>query len=491
MKRYVIVLLMFISLFSVLNAFLFQNSKKTKNKKDSDIDALLDLDSLYQIIEKQSLTIFELQSIIDDIYCQLDSLQQGGFENDYNTGKDFVLPESYEFAGVSFDLKNERMRNKLQTIFSYELKRAPVFLARSSCYFPIFESYFEEHGVPDDAKYLAVAESNLSYMAFSSVGAAGIWQFMPGTAKLFNLNINDYIDERRNVFKSTDAACKYLIDGYNNLLKRDIDDWLLAMASYNAGMGNIYKAINEQGAQSFFSLIMRHDETNNYIWRAIAIKMIFENEEQLFGKRFTRDSYLLDQAKLVDIELKGHHNLNEWAIAQGTNLSTVWELNPWIKINKRNQGKYSKINEILLPPGQYQILVPIDAIADTMLLAKAEKTFAAPTTTVSKYHKVRSGETLNSIAKKYGTTVNHLKSLNNMKSDRLNAGKNLLVTGSNGTTSKSSTSSYTVKDGDNLYKISKKLGVSIQHLMSKNNLKIKKIKGKEVVNLRKGQVLVY
>ncbi len=326
-------------------------------------------------------------------------------------------------------------------------------------------------------------------MAYSSVGAAGLWQFMPGTAKMYQLKIDNYSDERRNVFKSTEAACKYLRDNYKTLQNRGIDDWLLAMAGYNAGIGNILKTMNEQGAQDFFSLIMRHDETNNYIWRAIAIKMIFEYEEQIFGKRFDREEYLLAKAKLVDIELNGYHNINNWAIAQGTNLSTIWELNPWIKINKRNQGKYSKINQILLPPGKYQILLPHDAQADSVALVNVEKTLLSKTSTAYSIdginHKIQKGETLSGIAKKYGVTVSQLKQWNNLSSNTIITGRNLIIS------NQSNNRKYIVKDGDNLYNISKKLGISVQHLMTKNNLKNTTVNGKQIILLKKGQTLVY
>ncbi len=531
-KLFIFLLFIFlnITLLISINLNPFKNSENDQNNNSFRSNQI---DSLSFLIDEQSIRIENLLTIIDSLSCIIDSLKQSEDENfdQILINKNFQLPEFYEFAGIKFDLRNERIRNKLQLIFDYEVKKANKYIPRSGTYFPIFDNYFAQYNIPDDARYLAVAESYLSYMAYSSVGAAGIWQFIPSTGKLYNLKINDYLDERRNIFKATEAACKYLNNSNEYLLQREIDDWLLVMASYNAGMGNITRAINEQGAKDFFSLIMRHDETNDYIWRAIAIKIIFENEEKIFGKKFNRDPYLLNTAKLVTVQLNGYHLLNDWAIAQGTNISAIWELNPWIKINKKSQGKYSKINQLMLPPGVFQILIPSSAQADSFKLAEVEKKYQEQTKSIVKnnviIHKVKKGETLSSIAKKYGVTVTNLKKWNHLKKNNLLKGMKLKInkdtiqdsvytdnppqiaqndstlttsvenqTDENRTDQKSSKKvkakkSYTVKKGDTLYKISKSIGVSEENLIAQNNLKTKKQNGKLNVLLHKGQVLFY
>ncbi len=506
-----IIIISFTCLWSI-NLNLFKNDDKDQTEETDPL-----MDSLYQVIDDQSLKIETLQMMLDSLQCIVDSLKQdeNGSDDFFVINKNFQLPDSYEFAGIKFDLKNERIRNKLQLIFDYEVKKAYKYIPRSSTYFPIFENYFAQYNIPDDAKYIACAESYLSYMAYSSVGAAGIWQFMPGTGKQYKLVINDYLDERRNVFKATEAACQYLNNSNEYLLQREIDDWLLVMASYNAGMGNITKAISEQGAKDFFSLIMRHDETNDYVWRAIAIKIIFENEETLFGKRFEREPFLLDKAKVATLDLNGYHLLNEWAIAQGTNISAVWELNPWIKINKKKQGKYSKINQMILPPGQFQILIPIDAVPDSAKLAELQLKYQEQSKPIVKndkiYHKVKKGETLSHIAKKYGVTVTDLKAWNHLKKNKIVKGMTLVInreslqdsvytnTATQITQTKEDKSvktekkksKYVVKSGDTLYRIAKRIGVSQDQLISKNNLKTKKVNGQVTVILQKGQVLFY
>ena len=100
-------------------------------------------------------------------------------------------------------------------------------------------------------------------MATSRVGAAGIWQFMKKTAKGYGLKINSFVDERRHILKSTEAAAKFFKDNYSYLRQRGIDDWLLAMSAYNAGVGNIYKVIKQQGGTNFLDLILNAEETHN------------------------------------------------------------------------------------------------------------------------------------------------------------------------------------------------------------------------------------
>ncbi len=532
MKRIISTLLLIVLSIAAVNAINL-NIFKNDNSKNDENNPLLD--SLYQVIDDQSLRIENMQTLLDSLQSIVDSLRQdeSGNEDFFVVNKNFRLPDSYEFAGIKFDLKNERIRNKLQQIFDYEVKKAYKYIPRSTSYFPIFDQYFAQNNIPDDARYVAVAESYLSYMAYSSVGAAGIWQFMPGTGKQYKLKINEYLDERRNIFKATEAACQYLNNSNEYLLQREIDDWLLVMASYNAGLGNITKAVSEQGAKDFFSLIMRHDETNDYIWRAIAIKIIFDNEETLFGKKFEREPYLLDKAKVVKLELNGYHLLNEWAIAQGTNISAIWELNPWIKINKKCQGKYSKINQMILPPGEYQVLIPIDAVPDSAMLAEVQMKFLEQSKPVVRndkiIHKVKRGETLSVIARKYGVTVTDLKAWNHLRRNKIVRGMTLVinkeilrdsvyadttavqiaqaplkedkpVTQEDKKPAKKQKdnkqkdkkkSKYVVKNGDTLYHIAKKIGVSQDKLISKNNLKTKKVNGSVSVNLQKGQVLFY
>ncbi len=434
------------------------------------------IDSLYILLEESDFTI-------DSLYLALEVAKSRVAVN-----QDFIIPDSIVFAGRTFDLTNERIFDKFETIYKQELRVAHKFIPRCGKYFTYFDSIFSQYKVPLDTKYLAIAESRLSPMAGSRVGALGIWQFMPGTAKGYGLRLDSFIDERRNVFLATPAAAKYLLNARSYLKERGTDDWLLAMSSYNAGVGSIAKVIRQQEAYDFFDLLMRVDETHKYVWRAVAIKMIVENEEEIFGKRFDRKEPILKNAHLIDLTLKGHYKIDEWAKAQGTSIGRILEMNPWIKIYKRNRVKYSAINDVVLPPGKYSVLIPNGNGIDKELLAKIEKQFLNKNAGFFTHHIVKRGDNLYNIAKKYKTTVSRIKSLNHLSSNVIQPGQRLKLYGTTSGGAVQKTNNYhTVKKGDTVGTIAQKLGISQKDLITRNNLKT----SNGIVMIYPGQKLYY
>ena len=446
-------------------------------------------DSLEMIINLKNDTIDSLLSIIEEQEFTIDSLANALeiSNNRIAINQNFQIPDSVIFAGRVFNLKNERIREKFKEIYEQELKTAYRYIPRSGKYFAFFDSIFSRYEIPPDVKYLAVVESRLNPMATSRVGAAGIWQFMKKTAKGYGLKVNSFVDERRNVIKSTEAAAKFLKNNYSYLKKRGIEDWLLAMSAYNAGVGNIYKVVKQQGGTDFFDLILKADETHNYIWRAVAVKLIFENEEAIFGKKFPREESIFTQTRIEKIVLKGHYKIDDWAKAQGTSIGKIWELNPWIKIYKRTRKKYSAVNDVVLPPGEYSVLLPAESRKNEVAVAEIEKQFLKKNAGYFTYHIVKKGDTLYDIARKYKTTVSKLKSLNGLSSNIIRPGQKLRLYGSAVARSSSGGGYYIVKKGDSVGKIAKRLGVSSRHLIAKNNLKVKN----GIVMIYPGQKLYY
>ncbi|MBL7149661.1 MAG: LysM peptidoglycan-binding domain-containing protein [Candidatus Cloacimonetes bacterium] len=447
-------------------------------------------DSLRQIIGLKNIEIDSLYNFMEELNFTVDSLalelEIANSRIAVNT--DFQIPDSIIFAGRVFDLSNERIFNKFETIYKQELKTAHKFIPRSGKYFVVFDSIFSQYDIPSDTKYLAIAESQLNSMAGSRVGAVGIWQFMPKTAKGYGMRINSFIDERRNVLLSTDAAIKYLLNAYQYLSDRGAKDWLLAMSSFNAGVGSIAKVIQQQEAYDFFDLLMRVDETHQYVWRAAAIKMIFENEEAIFGKKLERQQPLMDNAHSEQIILKGHYEIDNWAKFQGTSIGKVLELNPWINIYKRNREKYSAINNVVLPPGEYSILIPNGNNIDHEELVKIEKQFLKKNAGFFTHHIVKKGDTLYDIARKYKTTVARIKSLNNLRSNIIYPGQKLKLYGSSSSSDLSKSDKYyVVKKGETVGAIAAKLGVSQNRIISMNNLKNKN----GIVIIHPGQKLYY
>jgi membrane-bound lytic murein transglycosylase D len=445
------------------------------------------VDSLMKETFRQSQVIDSLFMQLDFLQIQIDSLELAleVSRNRLAINQDFSIPESFIFAERHFDLTNERVYANFEKIFEQELKTAHRFLPRSGKYFAIFDSVFSKYNIPSDIKYLAVAESQLSPMATSHAGAGGIWQFMPATAKGYKMRIDSFIDERRDVFVSTQAAARHLLSCYDFLATQGAEDWLLAMSAYNAGAGSVAKVLREQVVTDFFDVLHRADETNNYVWRAAAIKLIFENEEKLFGKKLERQKPLLETSKLVSLKLKGHYKIDEWAVAQGTSLAKILELNPWIKIYKQAQQKYSDINNVVLPPGEYSILIPIESLSDSNFLAEIEKNFLQENAGFFTHHVVKKGDSLYEIARKYKTTISNIKKLNNLRSDTIYPGQKLRLYGQ--IAQSGSSREYTVVSGDTIDAIAKKLGVSSSKLIAENSLK----NNNGVVYIYPGQTLKY
>ena len=459
-------------------------------EKSSIVYSHVALDSLRQEIINRNVLIDSLYVLIEGSDFTIDSLFQAleVANSRVAVNQDFVIPDSIVFAGRTFDLTNERIFDKFETIYKQELRVAHKFIPRCGKYFAYFDSVFSKYNIPLDTKYLAIAESRLSPMAGSRVGALGIWQFMPATAKGYGMRMDSFIDERRNVFLATPAAAKYLLNARSYLKKRGTTDWLLAMSSYNAGVGSIAKVVRQQEVYDFFDLLMRVDETHKYVWRAVAIKMIVENEEEIFGSKFDRKEPILENAHLIDLTLKGHYKIDDWAKAQGTSIGKILEMNPWIKIYKRNRVKYSAINDVVLPPGKYSVLIPNGNGINKELLAKIEKQFLNKNAGFFTHHIVKRGDNLYDIARKYKTTVSRIKNLNHLSSNVIHPGQNLKLygTGSSGAAQKIN-NFHTVKKGDTVGTIAHKLKISQNKLITINNLK----KRNGIVMIYPGQKLYY
>ena len=445
------------------------------------------VDTLKKILEKFQKTEYRYQLQIDSLYDKISTLQDSiDFLNSTIRIKNHSdFPDSFFFAGQKFDFTNERLRQKFVKCYNSVLKSAYRYIPRSGKYFPIIEEITAKYNLPEDMKYLAVAESHLSPYAESSAGAVGIWQFIKSTAKYFDLHVNQFVDMRRDIFASTHAACKYISQNHKTLQNMGADDILLAMCSFNSGFGNIKRAIREQGGKDFFSLIQRMSETDDYIWRIIAIKYIFENEEKIFTKKFDREPNLFSACKTVTLTMNGYYKLDDWAQAQGTVIKKVWELNPWIKIYNRTRYRYSAINDVILSPGTYTVLLPKDAIPHKGKLASLERQFLNKNQGYfAAEHIVKRGENLSIIAKRYTTTVSQLMRINGLSSTLIYPGQRLNLLSTNG-------KYYVVKKGDSLYSISQKLGVSQKNLINNNNLRVKNNNGKKIVYIYPNQKLYY
>ena len=241
------------------------------------------------------------------------------------------LPESVSFCGEEFPLDNFDIRERLDKeliVNAYYHSSTIQGLKRANRFFPEIEKTLKENGVPEDFKYLCLIESGLS-QAVSPAGAQGFWQFMPQTAKEFNLSVNNEIDERLDVSKSTKAACQYL-----RMAQNKFNNWMLTAASYNAGMSGIQNALDDQQVDRYFDLHL-NNETSRYVFRILAMKIIFENPEAYGFSKKQIELYEPIPTRKVIVK-SSISNLKVWAKTNGSNYHMVKVLNPWILSDKLN-----------------------------------------------------------------------------------------------------------------------------------------------------------
>ena len=189
------------------------------------------------------------------------------------------------FCGEQLPVNNDFVANKLMNVIRKQIPNVnlPSLRKRANIYFPIVEHYLRKYKLPLDLKYLAIVESGFVGNAKSRVGARGFWQFMPATAKQYGLNIEGPVDDRDDIHKSTNAACRLLIDNYNDLKRLcKITSWALACAAYNFGIGNMSKAVKVQGT-NYYTMNL-NPETSVYVYKIVAVKELFEYPELYMDK---------------------------------------------------------------------------------------------------------------------------------------------------------------------------------------------------------------
>ena len=256
-----------------------------------------------------------------------------------------AVPAKVMFAGQRIDLTDpdryERMDRELIT-FTYMHSTSMLMLKRASKYFPIVEPILRQYGIPDDLKYLMVIESNLDPKALSTAGAAGLWQFTKATAKEYGLEIRDGVDERYNIRKETVAACKFLKKAYAKF-----GDWMTVAASYNAGQGGIANRI-EQQHQSCGLDLWTPEETARYMYRLLAVKMMFEHPAD-FGFRIAEsEKYPYREPRDVVTVGTSIASLVDFAEEYGTTYAKLKAANLWLR-GIRLDNPAGKNYEIIIP----------------------------------------------------------------------------------------------------------------------------------------------
>ncbi|MBL4904587.1 MAG: lytic transglycosylase domain-containing protein, partial [Flavobacteriaceae bacterium] len=211
---------------------------------------------------------------------------------------------------------------------------------RANKYFPIIEPLLKKYGLPDDFKYLAVAESGLQNNS-SSAGAAGFWHFLKSSGREYGLEVNKNVDERYNIEKATKVAADYLIKS-----KKRFGTWTLAAAAYNAGNARISRSLKTQQVNSFYDVLL-NSETSRYVFRIIALKEVLSNPEKYGFIYDQEDLYTAQEYRVVKVDTV-ITNIASFAKQFGTNYKELKLHNPWLRQNRLN-NKSRKMYEIKIP----------------------------------------------------------------------------------------------------------------------------------------------
>ena len=381
---------------------------------------------------------------------------------------------------------NEPVQGYIDMYTRRKREQAARMLGLAQLYFPIFEEALDRHGMPQELKYLAVVESALFPGAKSRAAAVGLWQFMIGTGKMYGLEVDSYVDERCDVYQSTEAACLYLKD-----LHRIFGNWELALAAYNCGPGNVNKAIRRSGGTDYWSVYNNLPrETRGYVPAFIAVNYLFNHAADhniypvipnycAYEVDTVQVCYPVDLAKLAEIS--------------GGSAQEILDLNPVYKrgvvpdvdqsvtlylprtlvadfIDREDYIRYSYVPDLHMP-------APV---------AKGtSKGSNSNTSTAQRTHTVRRGESLGTIAKKNHVSISNLRAWNKLRSDRLKVGQKLVV--SKGTSASASADQrstdqkdapdsateiifHTVQPGDTLWGIAQRYpGASVEEIKRINS----------------------
>jgi len=389
---------------------------------------------------------------------------------------------------VSLDY-NKHVRSYIDLYSSKNYKgHMSKMLGLAQYYFPIYDQALADVGVPLEIKYLSIVESALNPQVVSKAGATGPWQFMYATAKIYELSMNNYIDERKDPYASSYAAAKYLKESY-----QEFGDWLLAIASYNCGKGNIKRAILKSGKlqPSFWEIApYLPRETRNYVPAYIAMTYMFGYQQELEIEAASIDLHLATESIFVDKFIA----LADVSKALNLSLEELQALNPAYKKAIVN-GSVESPKRLIIPLDErmnkeqlYAALnTPVEQIES--IVESADDDLRLAQNKGVKNHVVKKGETVGVLAKRYGVSAQNIKAWNNLSSNNLVAGRTVVVTKGNPVDSRlvnkvnSSVAKkdnyvvYTVKRGDTLSGIASQYrGVTVHRIKTDNKLSSAAIK---------------
>lgn len=248
------------------------------------------------------------------------------------------IPQKVDFAGEAMPLEKFYVKEALDRELlsnAYFHSQTIRFIKKAPRYFSIIEPILKEMGIPEDFKYLAVAESGFNPKAISPAKAVGFWQFMKGTAIQYGLEVNTEIDERYHIKKATYAACKYLKDAYEKF-----GSWTLVAASYNRGMNGINRQMERQKEDDYYDLLIT-TETARYVYRIVALKLILENPKRYNFHVKATELYPIIETK--DVEITGAvSSFADFAHKHNISYKLLKDFNPWLRENHLTNSRKKK-----------------------------------------------------------------------------------------------------------------------------------------------------
>lgn len=368
------------------------------------------------------------------------------------------------------------LANTIEQYLSHRKKSFERLMSLGYYYFPLFEEKLDKYNLPLELKYLPIVESALNPKAKSRVGATGLWQFMFATGKMHNLEVSNYLDDRMDPEKSTEAAAQYLSELY-----KIFGDWNLVLAAYNAGPGNVSKAIRRSGETDFWKLkdyLPR--ETANYVPAFLATYYIFEHAHQLGFEPYQPETIRFNTDT---IQVKHPVKFDYIAKTLGVDKDLIGFLNPQYKLNIVPASKEHAATLRLPVEG-----VGLFAANEELIYKQSQEIITkegAPQYQVAQSrlnYKVKSGDYLGKIAQKYGVSIANLRKWNRLANNNIRIGQNLVIypkspqvvmaTPKTLPTSKNSGNSfYVVRKGDSIWSISQKIkGVTVAQIKKWNGI---------------------
>ena len=394
-------LLILIIIFLNLSPLCSQNKQEVVNFHD---DKFLKFDTLFSNFKLIESNIIKDSSFNEEVIkLRLDSLNQ-------------LTPLELTY--------NQTVLKFIKFYIKQRKSQVAKLLALSDYYFPIFEEYLDKHSMPLELKYIPIIESSLRVDARSPAGAVGIWQFMYYTAKEYNLRINSYLDERRDVYKSTEAACQYLNKAFNIF-----DNWELAVASYNCGRGNVTKALRRSGGELNYWKIRPFlpRETRNYIPALISVIYVMNYASEHGIKADT--TYTIDTHTIDTIQLKKPIKISHLAEVLQIEQSLIEELNPVYK-NKLVPYRSGEKFHVVLPHYKWGVFLNNEDSVYSLLnkMEEAENLEYPLFSDIEKIkYVVKSGDYLGRIARKYKCKVSDIMTWNDLSSSKIRVGQKIYI----------------------------------------------------------------